>query len=175
MRFLTLWRKLFSYSLITLCLIGTNIARSDNVDTSNLQAAYVYNFMVFAKWQNVAKTERLLCIAGQNRESLALKNLAGKEVNGAHIVVNNINTDAELTQCDVLFVANTEFSHLLDSALGKNILVLTNIQPDNGRVAAIILSSVGNRVVFDLDMATLTQSGVHLAASVLRLARSSKE
>lgn len=164
--------RLLRYLLI-LALLPLS-AWSESTETSSMQAAYVYNFMLLAKWPENS-TDKLLCVAGQNRDSLALKALDGREVNEAKIKVTTLTADADLSHCQALFVASTEFSHLFDRALGKPILVLSNIQTDNGRVAAIMLYSVGNRVVFDVDLPTLTKSNVHLAASVLRLAREIRE
>lgn len=145
-----------------------------SVDTSSMQAAYVYNFMLLAKWPEAAN-EKVLCTAGQNRESLALKSLDGRDLNEAKMRVISLASDADLSTCQAVFVASSEFSHLFDRALGKSILVLSNIQPDNGRVAAITLYSLGSKVVFDVDLPTLTKSNVRLAASVLRLARETRE
>jgi len=147
---------------------------AEAVDTSNMQAAYVYNFMLLAKWPDVV-SEKILCIAGQNRESLALKGLDGRDVDAIKLKVRTITAETELLGCNALFVASTEFSHLFDAALGKPILVLSNIQPDNGRTAALILASDRNKVVFDIDLPALNKSNVRLAASVLRLARSTHE
>jgi hypothetical protein len=150
--------------------------RISRVETSSLQAAYVYNFMLLSKWpDNQVKPNRLLCIAGQNRESLGLKSLEGRVIEDERIAVTSITNESELTPCDALFVASTEYSHFLDLAQSKPILVLSNIQPDNGRVSAIVLTTIGNKVVFDVDVSALTKSNIYLGASVLRLARKIKE
>jgi len=160
--------------VIWLSLFAANAA--DEKDVGRLQSAFVYNFMLFAQWPEAkADKPRILCIAGQNREAMALNNLQSRKINDKNITVIDLTSDKELTQCDTLFVASTEFAHLFDSAMGKHILVLTNILPDNGRRAGIVMSTVGGRVVFDVDQGALKQSNLYLGASVLRLARSVKE
>ena len=165
-----------TWMLLVICLTSSQPAAfaAEGVDTSNMQAAYVYNFMLLAKWPQTT-AEKVLCLAGQNRESLALKGLDGRDVDTAKLKVVSITSETELVACQALFVASTEFSHLFDAALGKPILVLSNIQPDNGRTAALILASDRNKVVFDIDLPALNKSNVRLAASVLRLARSAHE
>ena len=176
MRTIVFWHTAL-LSMITLALaLHTPPAHSDTVDTSQLQAAFVYNFMLFAQWSSVPNgTDKVLCTAGQNRESLSLKSLEGRDLHEAHLRVTSISNDAELAQCHALFVASTEFSHFFDLTAGKPILVLSNVQPDNGRTAAIVLWNLGNRVVFDIDLPTLNKSNVKLAASVLRLAKNIRE
>jgi hypothetical protein len=162
------------FILICLTVSSFQLRAETTVDTSRVQAAFVYNFMLLAKWSQDSR-ERVLCTAGQNRDSLALKSLDGREINDAHIKVVALRSDENLSHCHALFVASTEYSHLFDRALGKSVLVISNVQPDNGRVAAIMLYSVGSRVVFDVDFPALSKSNVHLAASVLRLARDIRE
>ena len=64
--------------------------------------------------------------------------------------------------------------HLPDFVEKDPILVFSNLRPDYADNIAIIISSLGNRVVFDVNLSSLRKSNIHLGASVLRLARSTQ-
>jgi hypothetical protein len=152
-------------------LANTNKA---TVSSAELQAAFVYNFMLFSQWPE-AKKERVLCTAGQNRDSLELKTLTGRLLNDTVIRVVSVVNDTELAQCDALFIASLEYMPLVDSVGSLPLLVFSNLMPDYVRGISIMLANQGNRVVFDVDLVSLHRSGVHLSSSVLRLARSTRD
>jgi hypothetical protein len=144
------------------------------VSSTELQAAFVYNLMLFSQWPDADKRERVLCTAGQNRDSLALPQLDGRELSTGTVRVKKITLDTELAQCDALFIASLDYMHLPDLVQAKPVLVFSNLKPDYANNVAIVITSQGSRVVFDVNLASLRKSGVHLGASVLRLARSTE-
>lgn len=146
-------------------------AAQEVVASAELQAAFVYNFMLFSQWPN-AKPERVLCTAGQNRDSVGLKQLDGRLLNEGLVRVKRIVSDTELARCDALFIASLDYMHLPDHIDNAPILVFSNLQPDYATNITIMMSNLGNRVVFDVNLARLRKSNIHLGASVLRLARS---
>lgn len=155
---------------LLLTLIQTPAAKAAP-DTAELTTAFVYNFMVFAKWPTTPSKHLNLCIAGQNRDSLQLTKLQGKTVQNRAVRITPVTDAGELWQCQTLFVAASHYADLLDAAPAYPLLTITNIVPDNGRAAALQLATVNGRVVFDVNLQHLKQSGVSLGASVLRLAR----
>ncbi|WP_178862891.1 YfiR family protein [Thiomicrorhabdus cannonii] len=162
--------------LITIGCLQTSQAKAQTTpDTADLTTAFVYNFMVFAKWPVISSKQLNLCIAGQNRDSLQLQKLQGKTVQKRQVQIIPVTDAAELWQCQTLFVAASQYADLLDAAPAYPLLSITNIIPDNGRAAALQLATVNGRLIFDVNLQHLKQSGVNLSASVLRLARRSTQ
>lgn len=161
-------------SVSCIAVAGESASPSEAVSSAELQAAFVYNFMLFSQWPDADKPERVLCTAGQNRDSLALPQLDGRALSTGNVRVKKITLDTELGVCDALFIASLDYMHLPDLVQTKPVLVFSNLKPDYANSVAIVISSLGNRVVFDVNLLSLRKSGVHLGASVLRLARSTE-
>ena len=142
-----------------------SVLAADEFNSSEVQAAYVFNIINFSKWPDEAKTERVLCVAGANRESKALDVLGTKKLKGdIALVVRGVTSQADIGGCDALFVAAAEYGQLFEVAIGKPILVLTNIQPDNGRTASVVFSTDGNQLSFELDPSSLSKANIKVAA-----------
>lgn len=140
-------------------------------DSARLYAAYTYNLMSFTQWPVKVGNNLTLCVAGQNRDTQLLSLLHGKTVQGSTVEVVNYQTMMPLERCQVLFVASAEYADLFDRAMNLQLLLLTNIMPDNGRSSMILLANDAGRVVFDVNLAMLKRAGLQLPPSLLKLAR----
>lgn len=166
-----LWRAVGFFTLSMIMLTPLHAAPSKLFDTQKITAAYVYNFMQYAQWPALSVDHITLCVAGQNRDTLRLDELNGKRVHQRPISVTYVTTASDITQCQALFVAASEYADLLDRAKNYPILVMTNIAPDNGRSAGLVLFTDKGRVMFEANLGHLERANVKLAASVLNLAK----
>ena len=157
--------------LLVFCLLPFKAQAQALDDSARLYAAYTYNFISFASWPQNQGHKLTLCVAGQNRDSQLLSQLHGKSVQGMVIEVVNYQANMMLEACQVLFVASAEFADLFDRASQAQLLLITNIMPDNGRSSMINLTTESGRVVFDVNLSMLKRSGLQLPPSLLKLAR----
>lgn len=156
---------------LMLLLVSAKGSAESTEDSARLYAAYTYNLMSFAQWPVKAGNHLTLCVAGQNRDTQLLSLLHGKTVQGSTVEVVNYQTMMPLERCQVLFVASAEYADLFDRAMNLQLLLLTNIMPDNGRSSMILLANDAGRVVFDVNLAMVKRAGLQLPPSLLKLAR----
>lgn len=165
-----LLKALQALGLMLILLSAKGMAQNTE-DSARLYAAYTYNLMSFAQWPVKVGNNLTLCVAGQNRDTQLLSLLHGKSVQGSIIEVVNYQTMMPLERCQVLFVASAEYADLFDRAMNLQLLLLTNIMPDNGRSSMILLVNDAGRLVFDVNLAMVKRAGLQLPPSLLKLAR----
>jgi hypothetical protein len=174
MRWPSYHKRWFMVGLFTAgvsAITASHAAPSKLFDTQKITAAYVYNFMQYAQWDVLPVAHLTLCVAGQNRDTLLLDQLDGKAVHQRKIEVAVVSVTSDLSVCQVLFVASSEYADLLDRAQNHSILVMTNIVPDNGRTTGLLLFTDKGRVSFEANLTHLERANIKLAASVLNLAK----
>jgi hypothetical protein len=139
-----------------------------------VKAAYLYHFVQYVTWPSEAF---------QNRDSPVAVGILGKDpfgdvidrafegrrAMGRRIVVRRV-TLAEAARCHVLFMGRENrvtLSRWLDALKSKPVLSVTESPETPASGAAINFVMEGNTVRYEVDMETVAQSGLEIAAPML--------
>lgn len=148
------------------------------VEEWRLKAAFVLNFARFIEWPGEAQSGRqefVFGIVGETPVGEALEELVrGKTVNGRRMVVRPGVSVAEMSSCDVIYLAGSEQQRLerhLERLRGQPVLSVSDIPGFAGRGGMIELFMEGNRVRFAIDARAMRAAGLVPSSKLLALAR----
>jgi uncharacterized membrane protein len=141
-----------------------------------VKAGLIYNITKFVVWPSHAyHNEKFnLCVIGDDNLNGALEALYGKPVDGRPIVLRRAMTKSKLKECQIAFIANKgvrNTQQILKTL--KNLPILTvSDRPDfikHGGMVGLIRD--GKRVGFEVNLATVKASGLHMSSQLLKLAK----
>jgi YfiR/HmsC-like len=147
-----------------------------------IEAAFIYNFARFVDWPARAfpdpSSPMVIGVLGKNRFGSDLAQMIGdKTVRGHPLQFKECASLAEATQCQVLFISDSEKNHLskIISGLG-GASVLTVSETDNFiDVGGMInLRIINDKVRFDINNSAAKTAGLTISSKLLNLAISVK-
>jgi len=144
-----------------------------------IEAAYIYNFVRFVDWppQAFASTNAPMVIGvlGKNVFGGSLQQIInGKKINGHELQWAQIDSATEATNCQVVFISDSEKSHLskiLGLLQGANILTVSeadNFIGDGGMIYLFIDEE--NKVRFQINNDAARKAGLTISSKLLSLA-----
>ncbi|MCR6684919.1 YfiR family protein [Pseudoxanthomonas sp.] len=149
---------------VLLAALGVGGQAQAQVDESALKAAFVYNIIAFAQWQQPRHPQVLaVCTDAGPAMDAALAALDGRAVGSRRIAVQ---APAAARPCDV-FVGN---GRPLPGA-PEGVLVLCDGCKLPDQVTAVTLVREESKVRFEVDTAPAARAGVTFSSQLLRLAR----
>jgi len=148
-----------------------------------LKAAYIYNFVQFVEWPDVAfadaKAPIVVTVLGDNPFGTALEQATrGKTVRGRDIAVRYAPDAAAARGSHVLFVAApfaAQSAATLKAAGGPSVLTVSDAEGFCAAGGCIRFFAEDNRIRFEINPAAANRAGVKLQAKLLQLARLYKE
>lgn len=143
-----------------------------------VKAAYLYNFGRFVEWpgQSAAGRESPfeICVLGADPFGPALDStLAGETIGGQSVAAKRISKPQEVNNCRILFISSSEESHLKEifAALDRSsVLTVSDIPRFSQRGGMIGFVLDGNRVRFDVNLASAQGVGLTLSSELLKVA-----
>ncbi len=143
-----------------------------------VKAAYLYNFSRFVEWPaQIARAQRdsfAICVLGQNPFGSALNAiLADETVAGKSVVAKAIPAPEDAANCRVLFISLSESSRLTQilTALGDaSVLTVSDLPEFTRRGGMVQFVLEGNRVRFEVNLATAERAGLTLSSQLLKVA-----
>jgi len=168
-------------STLTALLLGAAAMLVQAVDESELEAAIVYNVLMFADWPpDVLATGApvRLCVAAGGGLAQALKALQGRDLHGAPMQTQEVGAATPARPCHAVFVDSLSrpgLSPLLKTLRGSGTLVISDDVAVPNDDAGIVLSRAGTRYIFEVNMQPVKQARVRLSSKLLRLARTVRE
>lgn len=172
------FRRRLACVLLALLLAATIApARADD-PSSELMAAYVYNFARFVEWPAAQflskKSPLILCTPDTDALDGHLLRIHGRMAKNRRVVVRIVDEGNDLADCHLLFLPKQEdvFSvTLLETAADKPLLTISNAPGFTESGGMIGLFVQADRVHFDINR-ELTQSvGLRVSSRLLALAR----
>jgi len=166
-----------------LCAIALGVlpALAHAVDEAELEAAIVYNILLFAEWpaEALAKGAPLrLCVAAGNTLANAMKTLQGRELGSSPIETLELAATAPAKPCHAAFVdaaAREKNAALLKTLRGSGTLVISDDEQVPHDAAGIVLMRAGTKFVFEVNLQPVRQARVQLSSKLLRLAKTVRE
>ncbi|RQP23081.1 YfiR family protein [Piscinibacter terrae] len=168
-------------STLAALLLGAAATLVPAVDESELEAAIVYNVLMFADWPpEVLATGApvRLCVAAGGGLAQAMKALQGRDLRGAPMQTQDLGSTPPARPCHAVFVDGSSRPHLsplLKTLRGGGALIISDDAAAPADDAGVVLSRAGTRYVFDINMQPVKQARVRLSSKLLRLARTVRE
>lgn len=154
---------------------------------SQIKTAYVLNLVKFTEWPDgVGSDGKLtLCVAGNNVLDGALAILEGRkagrhELHVVHYTSESLlaaqpNAASALKGCQVLFIGESEqnrFSSIVRSLADSPVLTISDIGDFAENGGGIGLRYQERKIIFEVNLASVQRSGLHLPGQLLNLASS---
>jgi hypothetical protein len=142
-----------------------------------VKAVYIYNFSRFVEWP--AKPGPLaddfsICVLGQDPFGQNLNSaLANVTIAGKKVAVKRISTPQEAESCRVLFISGSEekrLKQILGVLDGASILTVSDMPEFTDRGGMMQFVWDGDRVRFEVNLATAEHAGLSLSSELLKVA-----
>ena len=143
-----------------------------------VKAAYLYNFGRFVEWpdQNMLdKSEGFeICVLGADPFGPTLDaTLARETIAGKSVMAKRISKPQEIDSCRIVFISSSEQGHLKEvlTALDKtSVLTVSDIPRFSERGGMIGFILDGDRVRFDVNLASAQDARLTLSSELLKVA-----
>lgn len=140
-----------------------------------VEAAYLYNFAKFVTWPATTRSDVLnVCVLGKDPFGATLDQIvAGETIDGRHLAVRRLNDDQSVQSCAILFIGESESSHLdrdLSAVAQLPILTVSDIpgfMEDGGTIQFVLLE---DRVRFEVNLNAARKCGITLSSQLLKVA-----
>ncbi len=163
---------------ITLFFVLISAALADAaVDEYKVKAAMIFNFAKFVDWPvgSFGSDNRFTyCIAGKSPLSATMQQMQGKLIKERSVLVRHIDRPAEVSGCQVLFIAQSEGSHLSSyflEASRSSSVTISDVEQfvDSGGI--IGFTEEDNKIRFEINQETARKRGIKISSHLLGLAR----
>jgi hypothetical protein len=154
-----------------------NICNAQGVPEYGLKVAYLYNFALLTTWPTESSAAMVFCVLENDPMRTHIEALQAKKVRNRPIIMKWISAPEEARACDVLYLDAAQHELLpkvVESVRNLSILTVTD-SPDPLRTEmAINLRLEGNKLVFDVNIASVRRARLSLSSRLLSLARNVK-
>jgi hypothetical protein len=161
-------------------LVGVSCLHAQQSKPTEYQvkAAYLYNFGRFVKWPAgvaAGKGDSFpVCVLGRDPFGPVLDStLAGEALEGKPVVIRRIAREQDAADCRILFVSSTEEHHLKEilAAIDQaGVLTVSDIPGFSRRGGMIQFVMEGDRVRFEINLATAESARLVLSSELLKVA-----
>ena len=142
-----------------------------------IKATYVLNFIKFVEWPapfGVNTNDKVtLCVVGDNVLGGALSTLDGRKAGNRELhVVQHTSTEINLSNCQVVFIGESEQRHfvsIIKSLDDLPVLTISDIDDFAEKGGCIGLRDRENKIIFEVNLAPLQRSKLHLPGQLLNL------
>lgn len=143
-----------------------------------VKAAYLFNFGRFVKWPTTPTAGKddsfTVCVLGQDPFGPILDStLAGEDLDGKRVAARRISKPQDAGACRILFISSEEGNRLKEilSALDEEGVLTVSDMPDFSRRGGMIQFVMdGNRVRFEINLASAQNARLTLSSELLKVA-----
>lgn len=157
-------------------------AQSSQPTKYQLEAAFIYNFARFVDWPTQAFTgassPMIIGVLGKNRFGTDLAQaISGKMIEGHPLQFRECASLAQATNCQVLFISDSEKSHfskIISGLGGASILTVSETDDFIAAGGMINMRIVDDKMRFDINNSVAKSAGLTISSKLLSLAVSVK-
>ena len=168
----------FAASLALLGVLQESCGAQAKPSEFQVKAVYLFNFSRFVAWpaQPAAAPPGpfSICVLGKDPFGSVLDaTLAGETVSGKTVVARRLTVAQEAAGCRVVFISSSEESRLKDvlAALEKSsALTVSDIERFAQRGGMIQFVLQGDKVRFEVNLASASEAGLTLSSDLLKVA-----
>ncbi len=168
---------MFLMVFLILCMLKPSAfaADADVYSKQEIEAAYLYNFLLFVRWPQKIGDDLTICGLGDEGFSKSLRPLVGKKIKGTAITLHvNVFSDlrtADITKCSLIFISSAykdSLSDILDRLRGLPILTVSDISDFVQSGGMLGLVEQHGRLRWQVNQYVVKESGLSLASQLLR-------
>ncbi|MGI2172005.1 YfiR family protein [Shewanella sp. MF05960] len=162
---------------LTLPLLLTTSQSVSAIETEYaLKAGFLFNFARYSEWTDTTPilNDFVLCSPDSSFIEIASTVLTNREVNHLPIVTRTISmTDADISQCQILFITSDTITQWLNTPLGQinNVMIVGETEDFIAQGGQIRFFLSGGKVRFEVSPKRLTSANITMSSKVLRLGR----
>ncbi len=162
-------------SIITFAVAISDAAITRNSDySSNIKAAFIYNFTKYMNWVSQDSTTFTIAIIGDSEITTLLQEIAQKrQVEHKQIQIKHIkNTDRDF-DCHILFISATEKLHLgniIEKTHGKNILTISEVDNALSNGVMINFINIDETIKFEINLQAMKKAQFKPSSQLLKVA-----
>jgi hypothetical protein len=143
-----------------------------------VKAAYLYSFGKFVDWPakviQIQSESFAICVLGQDPFGPALDAaLSDETIAGTKIVAKRIPTPQNALSCRVLFISSSEnprLKQILATLADASVLTVSDLPQFTQRGGMVQFVLEGNRIRFEVNLATARHAGLTLSSELLKVA-----
>jgi hypothetical protein len=158
------------------------LAQPPKPNEYQVKATYLYNFGRFVRWPGTVTAGKgdsfSVCVIGQDPfGSILDSTLAGEALDGKPVVLRRISKPQDAGECRILFISSTEEKHLSEilTALNQSgVLTVSDMPGFTRRGGMIQFVLEGDRVRFEINLASAESARLVLSSELLKVAASVK-
>jgi hypothetical protein len=171
-----LWCLQIAY--MTAAIVVPVRAQLPKANSSQVQAAYLYNFGKFVKWPTFAPANQsgsfIICVLDQDPFGDTLQStLSGETVAGKPVVVKRLQKAQQASACHILFIGASEvrdLSGILSSLDQAAVLTVSDMPDFSKRGGMIQFVFEGNRIRFEINLEGAEKSHLVFPSELLKVA-----
>ena len=147
-----------------------------DLSEDQIKSAYVYNFAKFVEWPAGAPRDDkiVLCVVGNDVLGGTLSALEGRKAGGRELhIVQHTNASDSLNTCHLIYIGASEQRRFVAiiKALGETpALTISDIENFAEKGGSIGFVFRGNKIVFEVNFASVQKSKLRLPSQLLNLA-----
>jgi hypothetical protein len=168
---------------LLLWIAGPPAGEAQPMNESQVEAAYLYNFVKFVSWPagtfaNATDPIRL-CILSDEPFQLQLNQIVkGKTIAGHPVLVVPVQNGEQARSCQELFIRSSQkrdTMQILESLHGTSVLTIGEVKGfvEQGGIISFILQ--GEHVHFQVNQKAANQAGLRLSSQLLSVAQAVTE
>jgi len=153
---------------------GENRIPSDN----EVKSAYIYNFAKFVEWPQGNLPDQNgnidVCVLGNEQLGHHLAAVEGKSVRDKKIRFKRNPSIENIKDCEILFIGRSEKGHLdriLDAVQGSAILTIADSDGFARKGVMIKFFMENKNVRFEINLRSVSRSGLRISSNLLRISR----
>ena len=138
-----------------------------------VKTAFLFNFFKFIEWPNIINQDSYqLCTTLNDHLGDSLLVLENKAINNKRLVIHREIGGAELKNCNIVFIGNSEQTlAVINELKGLPIVTVSDQLGFTGQGGIIGLVQEGNRLTFEINLELANAEGIHISAKLLKLAK----
>jgi hypothetical protein len=154
------------------------VAQQAKPSEYQVKAAYIYNFGKFVKWPAASAATRTgaftICVLGEDPFGSVLQStLAGKLLDGKPVAIKRLQKPPDVAGCHILFIDSAQERNLraiLAAAKEASVLTVSDMPDFSKRGGMIQFVLIGDRVRFEINVASTESASLVLASDLLKVA-----
>ena len=170
--------RILGSSLLWLLMAGQSGAQDAQPTEYQVKAACLFNFAKFVDWPSPAFPQPaspiVIGILGEDPFRDALQNtIRDKTVDDHPLVIKQLGSQAEATNCHILFISTSEkprLAQILEGLKGSSVLTVGEMErfTENGGMINFVLD--GTKIRFQINKEAATSAGLKISSKLLSLA-----
>jgi uncharacterized protein DUF4154 len=159
-------------------LSGYGRAQNSQPTEYQIKAAFIFNFARFIEWPPKAFSRTtsplVIGILGENPFHNDLqRTIGGKTVDDHPLVINELSSPAEATNCHILFISTSEkprLPQILNVLKGASVLTVGEMDRFTENGGMINFVQEGTKIRFQINNGAATSAGLKISSKLLSLA-----